>query len=83
MVAVTVKWWDDVWLHEGFASFLAYSAVNAVHPEWEIMSQIPSLHLAPALMTDGQLSSRPIVTHASNVDEIKEILDLAVYQKVM
>jgi aminopeptidase N len=32
---VTMAWWDDLWLNEGFASWMATKATNALHPEWE------------------------------------------------
>lgn len=31
---VTPKWWDDLWLNEGFATYMEYEGVNSVHPEW-------------------------------------------------
>jgi aminopeptidase N len=32
---VTMAWWDDLWLNEGFASWMATKATTALHPEWE------------------------------------------------
>lgn len=37
---VTMKWWDDLWLNEGFASFIEYKAVGNMYPSWEIVSTI-------------------------------------------
>ena len=35
---VTMKWWDDLWLNEGFASTLMYFAMDNAYPEWNIVS---------------------------------------------
>jgi hypothetical protein len=34
---VTLKWWDDLWLNEGFASYVEYKGVNHAHPDWQIV----------------------------------------------
>ena len=35
---VTLKWWDDTWLNEGFASYVEYLGANATEPEWGMVS---------------------------------------------
>jgi len=79
---VTLKWWSDLWLNEGFASYCEYKAVNHVHPEWEIETQFVSQDLTPVLVLDGQQSSHPIVQEVSNPDQITEIFDTISYNKV-
>jgi glutamyl aminopeptidase len=33
-----MKWWNDLWLNEGFASYMQFKALNVVHPEWDIVN---------------------------------------------
>ena len=35
---VTMAWWDDLWLNEGFANTLMYFAVDHVYPTWKVVS---------------------------------------------
>lgn len=37
---MTLEWWDDLWLNEGFASFMEYVGVNAIHPEWKMVGRV-------------------------------------------
>ena len=35
---VTPEWWDDLWLNEGFASYMEYVGVDFLHPAWNMVS---------------------------------------------
>ena len=41
---VTNEWWSDLWLNEGFASYVEYAGVNKVEPNWRMVG-LPLLHV--------------------------------------
>jgi glutamyl aminopeptidase len=81
-VTVTLKWWDDLWLNEGFASYMEYKAVSVVHPDWSMEDQFLSQDMIDVMTLDGKMSSHPIIQPVSHPDQITEIFDLISYNKV-
>ena len=63
---VTMKWWDDLWLNESFATFMAYKTLAQVFPEWTIAEglmpdSLDSMNLA---FSEDQLkATHPISRH--------------------
>lgn len=37
-ITVTLEWWNDLWLNEGFASYVEFKGVHYVHPDWDMVS---------------------------------------------
>lgn len=35
---VTMEWWSDLWLNEGFATYAATIGVDHIHPDWKMVS---------------------------------------------
>ncbi|HEY0113450.1 MAG TPA: M1 family metallopeptidase [Allosphingosinicella sp.] len=77
---VTMAWWDDLWLNEGFASWMATKATNALHPEWEIdISQVSGREGAMTL--DSVSTTHPVVQRLTTVEQISQAFDTITYQK--
>jgi aminopeptidase N len=77
---VTMSWWDDLWLNEGFASWMATKATTALHPEWD-----PELGTVSgresAINLDSVSSTHPVVQRISTVEQISQAFDAITYQK--
>ena len=78
---VTMKWWDDLWLNEGFASWIEYKATNHILPEFDIWTQYLTDEKIPALYLDSLNNSHPIEVSVKNPADINEIFDAISYNK--
>ncbi|KJE94030.1 aminopeptidase 2 [Capsaspora owczarzaki ATCC 30864] len=78
---VTMEWWTDLWLNEGFASWISYFAVDRQFPEWQLWTQFVNHDYASALKLDALLSSHPIEVEVKTSGEINEIFDAISYSK--
>ncbi len=77
---VTMQWWDDIWLNEGFATWLETKPLATWHPEWQ-MDLDNAGDTQAALALDALRSTRSIRTKAETPDEINELFDAIAYQK--
>ncbi|NXW42897.1 AMPE aminopeptidase, partial [Nyctiprogne leucopyga] len=78
---VTMDWWDDLWLNEGFASYFEFLGVNAAEPDWQMLEQVLIDDVLPVLKDDSLLSSHPIVANVSSPAEITSVFDGISYSK--
>lgn len=78
---VTMQWWNDLWLNEGFASWIQHKAVDYLFPEWEMWNQFVHASLGSALSLDGLKNSHPIEVEVKNPNEISELFDAISYRK--
>lgn len=78
---VTPKWWDDLWLNEGFASYVEYIGVDFVEPTWRMLDQFVVDEVQNVFSTDSLSSSHQISIPVNNPDEISEIFDHISYAK--
>nr|CAD7259496.1 unnamed protein product [Timema shepardi] len=78
---VTPSWWTDLWLNEGFASYVEYLGVNAVEESWKILEQFVIFDLQNVFALDALESSHQISIEVGHPDEINEIFDRISYGK--
>jgi len=78
---VTMAWWDDLWLNEGFASWAENWAANELYPEFEMWDQFTTGHLSSALRLDALKSSHPIQVPIYHAEEVEQIFDAVSYCK--
>jgi len=74
---VTMDWWSQLWLNEGFASFMQYWSADAIEKELNIWTLYMTKEYAHAFRLDGMNSSHPIevpVLTAKGADEVFDII---------
>jgi aminopeptidase N len=77
---VTMKWWDDVWLNEGFATWMSSKPVAKWKPEWNFDLDDVSNN-GGTLNVDSLANTRPIHQDAETPAQIQELFDGIAYGK--
>lgn len=78
---VTMRWWNDLWLNEGFASWMEYLAVDHLFPDWQVWTQFCVDEQQQALKLDALEHTHPIEVPVHHPDEIRTIFDAISYSK--
>jgi aminopeptidase N len=77
---VTMQWWDDLWLNEGFATWMASRTTKKLHPEWKAeLNAVNSREYAMSL--DGLASTHPVVQKIETVEQASQAFDSITYSK--
>src|SRR5262245_6266688 len=77
---VTMAWWDNIWLNEGFASWMQAKAAEAVHPEWQTWLNSSGFKQA-AMGEDARRTTHPIQHPIANESEALAAFDSITYAK--
>lgn len=78
---VTMEWWDDLWLNEGFASWAENWCGDEIHPEYLMWDQFVVDHFSAALRLDALRSSHPIQVPIRHAEEVEQVFDAISYCK--
>lgn len=77
---VTMKWWNDLWLNEAFATWMATKALEALYPEWRPFDEF-SLSRVATLEADGLLATRAVEYPVKTPEDAMEMFDEITYEK--
>uniref|UniRef100_A0A3B4D148 Aminopeptidase n=1 Tax=Pygocentrus nattereri TaxID=42514 RepID=A0A3B4D148_PYGNA len=77
---VTMQWWNDLWLKEGFAKFMEFVSVNITNPELQVEDSFLR-KCFEAMEVDSLSSSHPVSTPVENPAQIQEMFDDVSYEK--
>jgi puromycin-sensitive aminopeptidase len=77
---VTMAWWDDLWLNEAFATWMAFAVVDDWRPEWRMWHDFQHARAA-ALELDALRHTHPIYCEVRTAAEASENFDLITYEK--
>lgn len=78
---VTMEWWTDLWLNEGFATFMEYLATDAIYPDFDIWSQFVTSSALVALRLDAMHNTHEIEIPVGHPGEVESIFDDISYNK--
>jgi puromycin-sensitive aminopeptidase len=78
---VTMRWWTDLWLNEGFATYMETFCVDKMFPDWHMWDQYIADRYSVAMKLDALSNSHPIEIKVNHPDEIGEIFDMVSYAK--
>ncbi|KAJ3195936.1 Aminopeptidase 2 mitochondrial [Entophlyctis luteolus] len=78
---VTMDWWNDLWLNEGFATFIGHLSISSLYPEWDVWTGFINSEFAQALSLDSLRSSHPVDVEVDSATEVMQIFDNICYSK--
>ncbi|XP_054476640.1 aminopeptidase N-like isoform X1 [Anoplopoma fimbria] len=81
---VTLRWWNDLWLNEGFASYVEYLGADEAEPDWNLKDLIVLSDVHRVFAVDALASSHPLSSREEDIQkpaQISELFDAISYSK--
>ncbi|XP_066246171.1 aminopeptidase N-like [Euwallacea similis] len=78
---VTMKWWSDLWLNEGFGTFMAEITLSRLRPRWHVYSSMQLRNAYTTLYYDSLRSTQSIEGKVSSNAQIEQIYDTDIVTK--
>ncbi|KQQ84903.1 aminopeptidase [Xanthomonas sp. Leaf131] len=78
---VTMAWWDDLWLNEGFANWMEARTTQKLHPEWDTDNTLAAYRSRSAMQRDAYVTTHPVVQHVATVEQANQAFDQITYNK--
>ena len=76
-----MDWWDDLWLNEGFASWMETYATDKIYPDFNMWTEFTGSQQARALQLDSLRSSHPVQVPINHAEEVEQVFDAISYSK--
>ncbi|XP_059208494.1 aminopeptidase Ey-like isoform X1 [Centropristis striata] len=81
---VTTRWWNDLWLNEGFATYVSYLGADYAEPTWNMKDVMVMNEIIPVMGVDASASSHPLSSKEEDIqkpEQISELFDSITYSK--
>ncbi|KAF2365595.1 Peptidase M1 membrane alanine aminopeptidase N-terminal [Trinorchestia longiramus] len=78
---VTMEWWNNIWLNEGFATYVEYLGTDSYEPDWQYLDMIVPYDVQYSFIIDSLESSHPINVDVETPAEIEQLFDGISYSK--
>jgi aminopeptidase N len=79
---VTMDWWNDLWLNEGFAEWMQYKAMDHFHPQWQPWL-LAMVEREDAMDQDSRAGTHPVITPVADILQANDDFDVITYTKGM
>ncbi|XP_067301289.1 aminopeptidase N [Pseudorasbora parva] len=81
---VTMRWWNDLWLNEGFASYMSYLGADYAEPTWNMKDLMVLQQVQRAFAADALVYSHPLTSREDEIFtpwHIHGLFDVITYSK--